>query len=133
MKFVEEAIINILKSSPAITAKVSTRIHVNRIPQGSEMPSIRVVRVATEGNETKDGPSTVDRVFLQVDVFSDMMLESKEISRLIRQELDYYNGVESISTVNIINMTYENAVMVRYDEVDVYAIASDYIARVAVN
>jgi len=133
MKFVEEAILNILKNDAAITAKVGDRIHVNTIPQGADFPAIRVVRIATEGNETKDGPSTVDNVFLQIDSFSDHTLEAKEVAELIREALDYYNGIEPTSLVNIINMTYNNATMVRYEEVDVNAIASEYIARVAVN
>jgi hypothetical protein len=66
---IEEAIVGRLKGLSVVTALVGTRIHLDRLPQSPDYPSVRVQEIDDEGSLYLRGPVGIKRARIQVDAF----------------------------------------------------------------
>ena len=73
----ETAIYDILINTVSVTDVVSTRIYPSRIPQGETLPAVTFQRIGNEPEDDKDGPSTLDVITLDIDMFGKSLADLK--------------------------------------------------------
>lgn len=82
---VESAVIARLKATSAVTALVSTRIYLLKLPQRPTLPAIRVQLISDPQNKHLRGPDRATRARIQVDAYQ------------AETAVDPYGSVEDIS------------------------------------
>jgi len=110
----ETAIYDILINTVSVTDVVSTRIYPSRIPQGETLPAVTFQRIGNEPEDDKDGPSTLDVITLDIDMFGKSLADLKTLSGAIRGALDRFSGTRVGIIINSIQFVtdrdiYENS------------------------
>jgi hypothetical protein len=92
----EQAVFELLSTSPAVTALVGTRIYPHLAPEGAARPYI--VQARTEGDNlaTLSGRGVVDRVQLAIGCVAGDAVAAQNLSLAVRDALDGYNGGQTI-------------------------------------
>lgn len=67
---VESAVVAKLKATSAVTALVSTRIYLLKLPQKPTLPAIRVQLISDPQNKHLRGPDGATRARIQVDAYA---------------------------------------------------------------
>jgi|1_EtaG_2_1085319.scaffolds.fasta_scaffold00431_24 hypothetical protein len=123
----ETAIYDILTNTASVTDIVSTRIYPSRIPQGETLPAVTFQRIGNEPEDDKDGPSTLDVITLDIDMFGKSLADLKTLSGAIRTALDRFSGTRVGIIINSIQFVtdrdlYENSK-------EIYHINQEYSIR----
>ena len=123
----ETAIYDILTNTVSVTDVVSTRIYPSRIPQGEILPAVTFQRIGNEPEDDKDGPSTLDVITLDIDLFGKSLADLKTLSGAIRGALDRFSGTRVGIVINSIQFVtdrdmYENSK-------EIYHINQEYSVR----
>jgi len=110
----ETAIYDILINTVSVTDVVSTRIYPSRIPQGETLPAVTFQRIGNAPEDDKDGPSTLDVITLDIDMFGKSLADLKTLSGAIRGALDRFSGTRVGIIINSIQFVtdrdiYENS------------------------
>jgi len=87
----ERAIFDILTNDGPVST-VTTEISPNEIPQESGFPAITFQRISNAPEDTKDGPSTLDVIMLDVDIWADVYTDGKDLADKVRTALDRKSG-----------------------------------------
>lgn len=87
-------------ADPAIAAKVGQRMHLNAVPETSELPAIVywVVDIVPTHMITRKSP--LDRYRIQVGVRANRATDAVEISKMIRDRLEFHTGATGSGTVD---------------------------------
>jgi len=120
-------IYNRLIGSTAITDIVGDKIFFSRAEQGAATPYIVINQVSATGSETKSGPSTVDKNRVQIDAYSSDAETVVNLSELIRQRLEYYQGTSA--GVYLDGAVYDNEETGFDEESDAHRLRVDYFIR----
>ena len=81
-----------LTTTSNIQSAVGTRIFPSVVPQGESFPCIVYNTTSIEPNDSKSGPSTEDRVNIQIDVYGSTYKQTNTIHERVRTALDRYRG-----------------------------------------
>ena len=89
---------DILLNTASVTDVVGNRIYPSVIPQDEPYPAITFLEVAVNPSGTKDGPSELDQINVQINCFASTNKEASELAQKVRTALDYrlgnFQGVE---------------------------------------
>jgi hypothetical protein len=116
------AIYALLTGSAPVTAEVGTRIYPVFRPQGSALPAVVYTEISTTPSDTKSGPSDVDAVRVQIDVFS------ATYAQAVRAVLDKYMGTAGGVVVDGVRFENENQTVDPTEEI--YRRSADYLFRI---
>jgi len=68
------------------------KVYSNIIPHGVPPPFVRLSRISVLPSDTKDGPSKLDAIRVQISVFAKTYAEAQSIGESIRSAIDRYSG-----------------------------------------
>jgi outer membrane receptor protein involved in Fe transport len=122
------AIYALLTGSAPVTAEVGTRIYPVFRPQGSALPAVVYTEISTTPSDTKSGPSDVDAVRVQIDVFSATYAQAVDIAQAVRAVLDKYMGTAGGVVVDGVRFEHENQTVDPTEEI--YRRSADYLFRI---
>jgi len=81
-------IISLIAANTTANDLLAGRVYPDVLLQGCAYPAV-ALSTSTEPNNTKTGPSDLDRVTLQVDVYGSTATSAADADEAIRQALDY--------------------------------------------
>ena len=125
----EAAIYHLLSNDSTLTALLSstTAIWPEIAPQGAANPCIVFMESTTDTNETNDGPSELDGLKIQIDVYADSAAQRNTIAARVRTVLDGQSGTFAGVVVDSIIFGYGDKL---YDDIaKCYRFTSDYYLR----
>ena len=130
----EAAIYHLLSNDSTLTAMLSTptSIWLEVVPHGSISPQaanpcIVYQESITDTNETNDGPSELDGLKIQIDVYADSAAQRNTIAARVRTVLDGQSGTFAGVVVDSIIFGYGDKL---YDDIaKCYRFTSDYYLR----
>ena len=100
---------------------LGNRVHPLKLPQDSEFPAARYVRVGTVRGNAHDGPDRLPAVRFQIDVFDKTFAGVRAAFEEVRKSLSGFQGVDIlIATLDTEQDDYE-------DETNLYRVISDFI------
>jgi len=125
----------ILAADATVTAICSTRIYPLTIPQGADLPAVRITTVANEPFDTKTGASTLDAIRVQIDCYAKSMLTAQQLEEEVRDALDRYRGSVTVTgtggdTYFVDGIRFENRNETMEEERDIFRTSSDYQVRI---
>lgn len=88
----EEALLNFLKTRPAIAEATQGRVYAIEMPQRCAMPAVTFTDVATTPVSQLDGAGTRRGSRIQVDCWGNGYEQAKQLARSVREALDGYIG-----------------------------------------
>jgi len=83
---------NLLSNNATVTSLVGSKIYPIIVPQNTLFPAITYERVGTDGMEVKGYQKIADKIFIQINVFSDSYENLTVISEAIKNTLNYQHG-----------------------------------------
>jgi hypothetical protein len=101
---IEEAIINKLRNTSAITALAGQRSYAIVAPEGVANPFIVVTRVGSQRELAHDGPTGITSAFLQISCISDKPGSAKKLADTVRSELHGFRGIVGGVSVNYLEV-----------------------------
>lgn len=115
---------SLLMNDAAVTALVSTRIYP-QVAKTIQYPLIVLQQVSTTPTKVLHEASGMDRVRMQVSVYSENYLQGTDIAAKVRAAVDNYSG--TIETVKLNRVSFETERDVYETGLEVHHIATDYI------
>lgn len=89
---VDSIIFGILNGNSAVTGVVGSKIFPSQAPQTTQFPFIVFETISTMPNNTKSGPSEMDKYRIQVTTLSTENNQANDIADKVRSALDYYKS-----------------------------------------
>jgi len=91
MLHIDQAVVGMLPSAPEVALLVSTRIYASQAPQGGQLPAIVYSREANSrmGFVSLDNTAAFARATYTLSALSETFLESRNLARAIRRNLEY--------------------------------------------
>lgn len=84
-------LIDLIADNPTANALLGGRVYPQVLRQSSAYPAAAINVKGVDPNNTKTGPSDLDRVLVQIDVYAYNVTAAAEASEAIRGALDYQN------------------------------------------
>ncbi|MGG7567901.1 tail completion protein gp17 [Rhodovulum sp. DZ06] len=84
----EAALIAALLSAPGVSALAGTRVWPLRRPQGSDLPAVTLRRISGAPLQSHDGPASLARARVQVDVWAHSYAAAKALRGAVAAVLD---------------------------------------------
>ena len=91
---VDSIIFGILSSNSAVTGVVGNKIFPSQAPQTTQFPFIVFETISVMPNNTKSGPSEMDRYRIQVTTLSKENNQANDIADKVRTAFDYYKSLD---------------------------------------
>lgn len=90
----EAGLVYKLQNTAGLTALISTRVYLERIPQGATVPCLTYQRISTTRELTHDvsGSAGTARVRVQFDAWATTYLSAKAIADALRAALNGFKG-----------------------------------------
>lgn len=89
------AVYSILSDDATLTAITGTKIYPVQAPQRISVPFIVYRENGTLPVDQKDGSAPIDKIQLQVDIYSNSYIQAHTIATQVRSLLDAYTGTVS--------------------------------------
>lgn len=105
---VEEALVNLLLSSPAVTAAVASRIYPQQAEQGAAYPHIIYSMADRLQEMTLTGPINLNAGSLALEIVSRSYRTAKNLAKTLRTLLNGYRGDLESGAVTILGV-FDNA------------------------
>lgn len=122
------AIFNILTNASAVTDIVGSQIFPDMATQQATYPFIVYEINSTTSTETKDGPSKLDEVTVNVMSYSNSYQQAQELAAKVRTALDRTRG--TFEGVEVQSIQFENSFSTAMSfEKKVYVVEQSYIVR----
>jgi len=125
-----KAVYAILSAAAGVTALASTRIYPVRAPQNTTLPYVTYTVVSVNPTDTKDRPSHLDTVRMQIDCWATTYAGAEALHAAIRTAIDAYQINATAGGVVVNGIKYETENDAFEDEVDIYRKSADYMIRV---
>ena len=125
---IEIAFRDYLLSISAITALVSTRISVMRLPQNVVLPAISYMIDAADRIESQKGGTGLVNTIMQVDHWASSMLSARQLAETTRKVLQGYRGTmgSGANLVNVSQIRFRNELNFYHEDVNNFRITHDY-------
>lgn len=124
-----KVIYEILSTDSALVTMLGGKdIFPTEATQETELPYIVYNNIQVTPSHTKSGPSTLDVVRMQIDVFAKKYSEVQAIEERVRVLLDYFEG--TVNGVSIDSIYFHDANEVLEDELNLKHSAIDYNVRI---
>lgn len=123
-----KALYYILKNDSGVSAIVGTKIYSRTASQGAAAPFIVMTIVSVDPQDTKDRPSSVDHVRVQIDCYEVDYGKVEVLHDAVRDALD--NNVGTHNTVKVDGLKYETENDIVDEDTDLFRRSADYIVRV---
>jgi hypothetical protein len=94
----KKGIKDLLLAAPDVSALVGKRVHVDRVPDRTAMPSVIIKGVASEYSSGLKGTNRTQMRRLQVDCWATTPREADKLAEAVHDAMDSYKGVLSEST-----------------------------------
>jgi hypothetical protein len=123
----------LIEADTEVYAVLGSRIYPAIVPEKTLLPCARILKLATEPNETKSGPSEHDFLHIQISVYAETYKQAETANERIRAVLDSFYGVvtTSDSVAHLIGRIVFQDSSDQYDDRPaVFHVASDYLCRV---
>ena len=127
---VAKAVYHILKTDLAIAAAVGQKIYPVNVPQNTASPFISFFVVSTTPVDTKDRPSQIDEVRVQIDVWARTYGQAEDIHGIVRTALDAYPIGTLVNGIFLDGIRYDTERDDMEEETDLYRRSADYMIRV---
>ena len=127
---VGKAVFSILTNNAGVSAIVSTKVYPVTAPQLIKTPFITYSIISVTPTNTKDRPSPVDEVRVQVDCYETTYAKAETLAGAVRTALDAYAIGSEVSGVKLDGIAYETENDAINEEVDIFRKSADYIIRV---
>lgn len=124
-----KAIYTLLSTDADITAVVGNRIFPVIAKIDGRKPAIIYHTVGTRPTDFKDGPSDIDFITVQIDVYADDYGIASNLAELVRRRLDRYPH-STVSGVHLAGVSYTNGGNAWEDGDKRIRISSDYQFRI---
>lgn len=89
---VENALLQLLRETPAVTLKCSDRVYPGMRPQNERRACLVLTRVKTTKFPTMQGTSKTERGVIQCDALAPEYGEAKELAAAVSSVLEGYSG-----------------------------------------
>jgi hypothetical protein len=119
-----------LSATAGVTALVSNRIYPVTATQNATLPYITYSIVSVNPTDTKDRPSHLDAVRLQVDCWAATYMAAEAIHGAVRDAIDAYTIGETVAGVVLDGIKYETENDTLDEDVDIFRKSADYMIRV---
>lgn len=125
---IEIAFREYLLSISAVTAIVSTRISVMRLPQNVALPAISYMIERADRIESQKGGTGLVNTIMQVDHWGSSMLTCRQLAETTRKVLQGFRGTMGTSpnAVTVSQIRYENELSFYHEDVNNFRITHDY-------
>lgn len=108
-------IIDLIAANVAAHALLGGRVYPQVLKQSTAYPAAAINVTDTTPNNTKTGPSDMDRVLVQIDVYATNATAAAQVAEAIRVAIDYQAGgdIESIFFKRCIDAISEKPELIR--------------------
>lgn len=118
-----------LKSEVGSDSTGNIKVYPQTPPQDVTMPFVVITRSNTLPTDTKDAPSVLDEVSIQIDCYSKTYAKTQTIKDRIRTLLDNYSG--TVGGVNFDHIVFANEDEPPPDlDIGAFAVSQDYSVRI---
>ena len=100
---IKSTLITLLEADTDITDVVSTRIHVENIPQGTDFPAILLTTVATTREWSNDGAALIPTSSIEIDCFGNTYNQAINLADAVRILFDGYENGTTIQGMFLTN------------------------------
>lgn len=125
---IEIAFREYLLSITAITALVSTRVSVMRLPQNVTLPAISYMIDGAWRVESQKGGTGLVRTRMQVDHWASSMLSARELAEATRKVLQGYRGNmgTGANLTAVSQVRFQSELNFHHEDVNNYRVTHDY-------
>lgn len=127
---VGKAVYSILSGNATVAALVSTRIYPRTAAQNASLPYVTYFIVSVNPTDTKDRPSPVDAIRVQVDCYATTYAGAEALNGAVRDALDNYTIGTTVGGIKTDGIKYETENDALEEEVDIFRKSADYSIRV---
>lgn len=127
---VGKAIYSILTNDAGVSALVGTDVFASRAKQEATVPFIVYGEVSNTPTDTKDRPSPMDRIRVQIDCYGLNRKLATDVHLAVRTALDAYTIGSTVAGVTLDGVKFETQNETVEESQDVHRKSSDYIFRV---
>jgi len=127
---VGKAVFSILTNDADVAAIVGTKVYPRTAPQGVKIPYIVYTIVSVTPTDTKDRPSPVDAIRVQIDCYDRTYLGCETLNAATRDAMDAYEIGATVAGVKLDGIKYETENDTLDEDVDIFRRSTDYIIRV---
>lgn len=127
---VGKAVYYILANDATVAGIVGTKIFPVRAVQLTSVPYVTYSIISTNPADTKQRPSYVDTVRLQIDCYETTYAKAETLHHAVRTALDAYTIGATVATVKLDGIKYETENDTIDEDVDLYRKSADYMIRV---
>lgn len=100
----EQAVIEILLTAPAVSSVVGARVYPNGIPQGGVRPAVAVHTAGHQPLYDDAGEIDLARSRFQIDCQASTYLAAKSLARAVQTALSAYDGTIAGTDVQLITL-----------------------------
>jgi hypothetical protein len=122
------AIYNILTTSAPVTALVGSQVFPDMATQQAAYPFIVYEVASTISTETKDGPSHLDEVSVNVMCYSNSYAQAQDLAKKVRIALDRTRGTFGGVVIQSIQFTNQFSTAMSFEK-KVYVVEQSYDVR----
>lgn len=125
---IEIAFRDYLLSIAAVTALVSSRISVMRLPQNVVLPAISYMIDGAYRPETQKGGTGLVRTRMQVDHWASSMLTARQLAETTRKILQGYRGTmgSGANSVKVSQVRFQSELNFYHEDVNNFRVTHDY-------
>lgn len=116
------AIRKLLIDNPDFAAIAGTGVYPVRVAQTKPLPAVAYQIISNTPTNCKEGSSGLDRMRVQVNIYSERYEQQEQLAAIVRQILDGYSGPLS----GITDIAYQTETDLHEDAAEVYYKAQDY-------
>lgn len=110
-----DVIYSLLSNDAAVGALVSTRIYPSLAIENVVYPYIVYEQTGNEPTNDKDGPSTLDTLTYDIEIYTKSLNESNDLGVKVRKVLDRHAGTTNSKVIQSVKYNTENS---GYDDKD---------------
>lgn len=127
----------LVRTNSSIMALLRGGIHISRTPQPDRLPYATIDMITVQPTDTKDGPSPMDSISIQLDIYAPLedngdtlsgYVAAAAIEEAIRNHVDGFIGDVKNITIDEIRWVTQNPAPFE-DENDAYRVSVDYLMR----
>jgi len=127
---VGKAIFSILTTDAEVSAIVGAKVYPRTAPQGVVIPYVVYSIISVTPTDTKDRPSPVDAIRVQIDCYTRTYLGGETLHGAVRDAIDAYEIGATVAGVKLDGIKYETENDTIDEDVDIFRRSADYIIRV---
>ena len=99
----------LLVAEASITALVGTRVYVETVPQGSQLPHILITQISTDEYNTLDGAGGMRSMDVDIDGKAAGSVSATAVADAVRAYIKNYTGTAGSYTINSVLVNDESA------------------------